>query len=317
MLPQLRQQHLQANLAQAQVFLQEAIAEDDPIGQNQFAQLVSKLGEELSAIATMIEHAPAGVALFFGGRPVYGSTGIQSEFSSKVLAQFQKLVSQRYAADQTGPLQVKGPLPLKGNSHMLVTDIVRGSFGFVLQQATSDKFEGDQDNQLHEILDKVAGTLSGMAAQDDGLFTQAASEIDDRQKTSFSEFFKFLDVEGATVRIVEGNRDFELDLTAIARARNRVESLQICDRQENKTGKVVGWLDASAKFEIQLDDTNQVIQGNIDRAELNRVASNGIEPYHKRVQAQLNVREVSANNRSPKLTYTLNRIELVEAFKAS
>ncbi len=311
MLPQLRQQHLQANLAQAQVFLQEAITEDDPIGQNQFAQLVTNLSEQLDAIAIQIEHAPAAVALLFGGRPVVGSTGIQSEFSSKALAQFQKLVSQRYAADQSGPLQVKGPLPLKSDTHLLVTDIVRGSFGFVLQQAAVDELAGEQNNNLPEILDKVAGTLSGMAAQDDELFAQVASEIDDRQKLSISEFFKFLDVEGATLRIVEGDRDIELDVAAIARARNRVETLQISDRNEIKTGKVVGWLDASAKFEIQLDDTNQVIQGNINRIELNRVASDGIEPYHKLVRAHLSVREVSANNRPKKLTYTLNAIEVL------
>jgi hypothetical protein len=313
MLPQLRQQHLQASLAQAQLFLEEAIAEDDPIGKNQFTQLVSKLNEEINMIAVMIRQSPAGVALFFGGRPVFGSKGIQSEFSGKALSQFQKLVSQRYAADQTGPLREKGPLPLKSQSHLLVTDFVRGSFGFVLQQSSPDELNAEYQSTMHHVIGKVAGTLSVMAAQDEALFSEAASEIDDRQKTSFSEFFELLDTEGATMRLVEGTRDVELDSAAIARARSRVENLKISDFVEIKTGRVVGWLDSSAKFELQVDDTNQILHGNISPAELERVASERIEPYHKRVRARLNVREVSGKNRVSKLTYSLDSVELIEA----
>ena len=68
MLLQLEQQYLRANLAQAKVFLADAQLDDDPIGQHQFAQLVGELSGKLDAMPQAIERAPAGVALFFGGR---------------------------------------------------------------------------------------------------------------------------------------------------------------------------------------------------------------------------------------------------------
>ena len=82
MLLQLEQKFLQANLAQAEVLLADAAEDDDPIGQHQFGQLVRELQGKMASLPSAIAKAPAGVALFFGGRPVVGSQGIQADFSS-------------------------------------------------------------------------------------------------------------------------------------------------------------------------------------------------------------------------------------------
>lgn len=312
MLPQLERQFLQANLAQVTALLGQCEPDEDVIEHFQYSQLVSELEGKLAAMPKLIEQAPAGVALFFGGRPVVGSQGIQADFGSKAIEHFQKIVSQRFAAVEFGPLASKGRVPLKENSHLLVTDIVRGSFGFVLQaeQGGSDQ---PTDTTIKAVVDQVAQTLSRVAAQDESLFESAVAEIDDRQKNTLSEFFKLLDTEGATLRLVEGERDFELDRASIQRARQRVEHLQISDRTVELKGRIVGWSDFSAKFDLELHESHEVVQGSVSRAEFERIANEGIEPYHKHVQANVKVREVVARNRTPKLAYTLLSLEPMAA----
>ena len=313
MLPQLERQYLQANLSQVQRLLADCAADDDPIGHHQYSQLVEKFETQLMAMPDVIAQAPAGVALFFGGRPVVGSHGIHADFSSKALDSFQKIVSQRYAAEELGPLATRGRVPLKDNTHLLITDIVRGSFGFVLQAAAPSNEAEAADTSLKTVVDKVTSTISRLAAQDDMLFDEAVAEIDERQKSTLSEFFKLLDTEGATMRLVEGERDFELNSASVKRARNRVEQLQITDQTQEFSGQIAGWTDVSAKFELRLHNTREVIQGNVTTDALERVATEGFEPYHKHVRASMKVREVKARNRTTKTAYTLLSLEEVAA----
>lgn len=313
MLLQLEQKFLQANLAQAQVLLADASQDDDPIGQHQFGQLVQELEGKLADMPRAIERAPAGVALFFGGRPVMGSHGIQAGFSGKAIERFQTMVSQRFAAQELGPLASKGRVPLKDNTHLLVTDVVRGSFGFVLQAAEEDDEAQGLGTTLKSVVDKVADAISRMAAQDEALFDDALAEIDERQKNALTDFFKLLDTEGATMRIVEGARDFELDQASVQRARRRVEQLQIVDRTQEYSGQLVGWGDYSAKFELRRHDTREVIQGGVMADAMERAATEGLEPYHKHVRANMKVREVKARDRAVKTVYTLKSLEVIAA----
>ena len=304
---------MQANLAQAQVLLADACQDDDPMGQHQFQQLVEGLKDKLAGMPQAIERAPAGVALFFGGRPVMGSHGIQAGFSGKAIERFQTMVSQRFAAQELGPLASKGRVPLKDNTHLMVTDVVRGSFGFVLQAAAEDDEAQGAGTSLKSVVGKVADAISRMAAQDDALFDGALAEIDERQKVAFTDFFKLLDTEGATMRIVEGERDFELDQASVQRARRRVENLQISDRADEISGLIVGWSDVTAKFDLQLHGSREIVQGTVSRAELERVALEGLELYHKHVRASIKVREVLAKNKQPKRAYTLLSLEIIQA----
>ena len=197
---------------------------------------------------------------------------------------------------------------------MLVTDVVRGSFGFVLQAAV----EEDEPQRLgaislKSVVDKVTDAISRMAAQDEALFDGALAEIDEREKIALGDFFKLLDTEGATMRIVEGERDFELDHAAVQRARRRVENLQISDRSDEISGLIVGWSDVSAKFDLELHGTHEIVQGTVTRAELDRIASEGLEPYHKHVRASIKIREVLARNRQPRRAYTLLSLETIDA----
>ena len=313
MLPQLERQFLQADLAQVRGLLAQCEPDEDVIEHFQYSQRARELEVKLANIPGAIGRAPAGVALFFGGGPVVGSIGIHADFSSKIIERFQTIVSQRFAAQELGPLASKGRVPLKNNTHLLVTDVVRGSFGFVLQAAPQNEDTQSLNTTLKAVLDRVANTISCVAAQDEALFDDAVSEIDERQKSALTDFFKLLDAEGATMRIVEGERDFELDRASVQRARRRVENLQITERTQEFVGQIVGWTDFSAKFELRLHESRDILQGLISQQALAKLESEGLELYHKHVRVSVKVREVAARNRQPIIAYTLMSLELHSA----
>lgn len=302
MLPQLERQFLQADLVQVQALLAQCSPEEDPIEHFQYVQRVQMLQGKLADMPSLIAAAPAGAVLFFGGRPVFGSQGIKAAFSGQAIEQFQKIISQRFAAHEQGPLASKGRLPFSGETQLLVTDVVRGSFGFVLQ---APEVEAGAETTLKTVLDEVAVTLSGMCSSDEVLFDQVAAGLDDRQIGALQTFFKLLDSEGASLRLVEGERDFELDRAAVSRARERVEGLAIADNTRQIDGQIIGWLAYSGQFELAPHAHGDVIRGMISREMLDRVEREGINPYKKQVKATLKERRVTVRNRSPKLAYTL------------
>jgi hypothetical protein len=313
MLPQLERQYLSARLAGARQLLADSPQDDDPISYHQYSQLVNELELKIQMMPQKIALAPAGLALFFGGRPVMGSHGIDAKFGSKALEIFQKLVSQRFAADALGgPLPSKGPLPMNDRSQLIMTDVVRGSFGFVLQ-ASQEMAESEAGLTLKNAVDKVADTLSRVSAQDESLFDNAAEEIDARQQSTLTDFFTLLENEDATMRIVEGERDFELKADAVQRARTRVENMTISDREQEVGGYIVGWSDHRGTFDLQLHEGGEVMTGQVMTAELERLVQEGVTTLHQHVRARVKVREISVRQRLPKKAYTLLSLVVQEA----
>jgi hypothetical protein len=310
MLLQLEREFLQADLAQVRALLCQSPPDEDPIEHFQFMHRARELEARLGVLPSLIAAAPAAIALFFGGRPVIGSHGIKASFSGKAVGHFQKLVSQRFAADEQGPLASRGRVPMAEETQLLVTDVVRGSFGFVLAAAENP---ADARVSLKHVVDEVADTLSRMAAPDDSLFDEAAALVDDRQLGTLKEFFKLLDDEGASLRLVEGKRDFELDNAAVSRARHRVEGLSIEDRNETLEGQIVGWTQYSHRFELRPHDGSALLAGAVARETMDVAIQEGLNPFNQHFRVSLKVREVRARGRLPKQAYTLLGIKPVHA----
>jgi hypothetical protein len=307
-LAQLEKQFVQADLAQTRQLLEEGEAQGDPVAQHQYAQRVARLERQLADMADAIADEPPGVALFFGGRPVVGSHGIKAAFGAQAVGKFQTLVSQRYAAAERGPLSSRGRVPMSEETQLLVTDVVRGSFGFVLQGGAPSSGDG----VLRQAVDEVADTLSRMAAPDDALFDEAAAGVDNRQLGALKEFFKLLDDEGASVRIVEGDRDFELTARAVQRARQRAEALAIEDRVETLQGEVIGWAEFSLRFELRSHLDRSVVVGSVSAEAMDRLVMEGMNPLHQHVRALVKTREVRSRNRAPRRTFVLQSLEMIE-----
>ena len=199
MIKQLRLQGLRADLGAARTMLAGAEKAGDPVGMLQFQKKIDALEQELAELAGATDKL-AKVAVFFGGRPVIGSRGVDAEFASKAMDSFQKLVSRQFARMEAGDLGSRGPVPVQGEARLMITDVARGSVGFVLEEAP----EQSQmvETELAVAIEQISDAISRLGGDGDE-WADTIEQFDDRVVACLKEFFSVLDEGGATFRIVE------------------------------------------------------------------------------------------------------------------
>lgn len=245
----LRLQGLQAELASLNVLLQSAKELDDPVGEFQLEKRKSKLEATIESLAAAFENK-ASVALFFGGKPVFGSRGISANFAGQMLENFQELVARTFASAELGVLGGRGPIPMKQATDLMVTNLAKGSFGFVLNEL-SDQEEIDS-TALKRIVEDVVTTLEKVSSSNELDFEEVAEELDSRMLISLKDFFVTLDTAEATVRLVDDVADISLDQPAVHRGRLRTEATSIDESDLTIEGILVGFLPEHRKFEMQV-----------------------------------------------------------------
>lgn len=227
MLKKLERDALAADLAAVQGLLSGRSYDEDPTGVFQLEARKDELEEALEHIELRPE-SHAAMAVFFGGAPVQGSRGIDADFAGGALGDIQEIVRKRLSNIEVGPLAPTGRLRLSNNSQLLVTDVARGSFGFILEESGQDA--PIIDTVLKNVVEDVADLISKIAGIDHQGFADATDSLDGRILLSLKQFFRRLDEHGATIRFVEGDRDFLLDRAAVKRARERTEDIEIAER---------------------------------------------------------------------------------------
>ncbi|MGQ7939536.1 hypothetical protein [Paraburkholderia sp. D1E] len=317
MLKKLERDALAADLAAVQNILDARSSDDDPIGVYQYEMRKADLEEKLSHIET--KHDPhASLAVFFGGGPVQGSRGINADFAGGALEDVQELIKRCLATREIGPLAERGRVPLRGNAQMLVTDVARGSFGFLLEEA-----DGDIpliDTVLKDVVDEVAELVSRIASADEPAFVQATESLDGRILLSLRQFFRRLDEGEATVRFVEDDRDFLLDRSAVSRARNRTEAIDIDERGQEFEGTLF-LLPDSKRFELHtmVEGQHVTLSGPVSRDVLRQLAGEPeldaapIDPRdipRVKWKVMVKVRQIRERGRATRTAYTL--VKLIE-----
>lgn len=248
---------LLADLAANTSLLDDAVEVGDKVGIRQFESRIINLRHEIDAIQGSIS-SHANLAVFFGGAPVLGSQGIAADFAGKVLEQLQTLISTAFAESVQGALGEKGPLPYQDTSKLMVTGVVHGSFGFTMDEMVghSELFE----TQLCESVSEVARVIDAAGSTSDTRFLEVADNLDQRMLLALRNFFKSLDSNSATIRLVEDLEEYSLDEVAVQRARRRTEETEIVDQEEVITGVLRGFLPDHKRFELMLA-TDEVISG--------------------------------------------------------
>jgi hypothetical protein len=298
----LEEEALRADLAAVESLLASRTEEEDPIGWKHFQDRLSELSEQLTTVERQLD-TTASVALFFGGRPVFGSRGIEADFGGQALQQFQTAVNTRLAELST-TVGSRGPLPLWAQGQMLLTDLARGSLGFVLEEANNVELV---DSQLKSAVEDVVDLIHGLTSSDDELFEAATEDVDKRVFASVKSFIKLIDDKGATLRIVEGDRDFALQRDAIEIASQRVEDLQI-DEDTISANGIIYLLPDSRRFELHASE-GQILKGRIDAG----ILSSLIDQYGEAlpgiigstVHVSLARRKIVARGRAPRFSFRL------------
>jgi len=314
MLKKLEHDALTADLVAVESLLASRSEEDDPIGYFQYMARKEEIEEDLEKLNQRVDrHAELGV--FFGGGPVQGSRGINADFAGKALDELQTLITKRFSEVEVGQLKQFGRLPLMDRSKMLITNVVRGSVGFVLEEA------GDTaemvNTPLHAIVDEVSDILSRVGSDDEGLFDEAAATLDQRVLGTLKQFFILLDEQQATIRIVNGNRDFLLDRHAVSLARARVQEIEIEEQGDEYVGTLF-LLPKGRKFELYTNVNGEAVtlSGPVKSDAAAQLAGQqdiglpvvdatqvSLRPWRVEIQT----REIRERNKAPRRVYSLLR----------
>jgi hypothetical protein len=262
---------------------------------------------EVSAFLENLEAQPeqshASIALFFGGKPVIANQGIESEFATDAVGKFQDLVA-KYLANLEGGLAERGVVPNKDAAKLHITNIVRGSFGFLLEEPGSQR--SLVNSTLKDAVSGVTELMTAMAIESDQDFEQELDEVDNRVLSAAQSFFDILSKSDATVRSVCGMEDFSFSGDAIARAVERANSTSIRESENKISGILVGALPHAHKFEIRDSTTNEVISGIIDRSLSEGQVQEAMQDYlNERVLATVTVKSVLRNGEPIRETYRL------------
>lgn len=237
--------------------LLRAVPASDPLARLSLEGRRETLVADLEQAEFTPDHG-AVASLYFGGSPVVGQFGIEAEFASKALGQFQELVTKLYADEHEGGLAQRGPVRGKSASRLHVTNIVRGSFGFALEEAEP----AIVDTPLKTAVDHATELLTAFATAEDAAFEEALANVDDRTLATARSFFHLMAQEDATLRLVSGKVDVSLSREMVARATERAEASRLEDGIERIAGTLIGLLPASHNFEFRMTE-GRVLSGKV------------------------------------------------------
>lgn len=300
---------LKADLAAVEALLAGRTESEDPIGWIQYSSRKAALQQQLAELESKPDHH-ASVALFFGGRPVIGSRGILADFAGKTLELYQEMVSKRNAAMELGePLSSRGTIPKRANAQMMVTEVARGSFGFVLEEASQDNEM--LETSLKHVVNDISELIHKLSQEDEEGFETVTETLDDRLLGSIRNFFKTLDDAGATMKLIDGHREFTLQREDVERARARADSMEVAENGIEESG-VIYLLPDSRRFEFYPDGDLPVRKGVVSASCLKAIFGGGTQipdgTVGRRKKAAFTVREVRQRNGVNRISYTLMQL---------
>lgn len=250
-------QRLSSELASVEHIL-STLPTNDVLGRIGLESRRRELATELSQLQATPEYL-ASIALLFGGRPVVGSIGIESNFAADAVSEFQQLVTNVWASEE-GVMGARGPVERQHESTLHITSLVHGSVGFLLEEVESQTRLSP--SPLKRASERAAKIVEAFTTDDDETFKAVLEDVDTRVLGSTRGFLSKLHRNNATLRLVEGNSELQLDFPAVERAFERAESAVIDDVQEEVTGELLGLIPYGRKFEVRLAD-GTVISGSV------------------------------------------------------
>lgn len=276
-----------------------SIPEDDVFGRASFESRLGQLDEELKDLEKLPDETSGSVALLFAGEPVHGARSIDVNFATQVVDAFQGLVSSQVASDEVGVLGSRGPLPFQIPSKLAIADVLRGSVGFVLEEATPNLEK--VDTRVKTAISEVTNIIERMSTESETEFESAVESLDPRLLGNLKCFFQALDINHAVVRIVDDARELSLDTKTIARARERIELTDIKEQEsDDLIVELVGILPDARRFEMRLPGSPDVIKGMVGNVHVP-----GHLELNKKWRVKMRIREVREHNKKPRFVYTL------------
>lgn len=266
--------------------------------------------EELQASISELDSLPvetnASASLYFGGRPVVGRRGIESQFAGEAVAKFQDIVAKVLAL-KNGELKQRGTVPGKATSTLHITNVVHGSFGFLLEEIEPQT--EIVDSSLKLAVDETSELLDAFGKPDEEEFRTAIEAIDQRLLATAREFFGLLKTSGATLRLLAGEVDRSFGSEAVARASERATTTTVEETDDFVIGQLGGILPEAHQFEFRTVGELGVIRGKVDK----NIPSSELSLSYKdwlnvTARAELRINRIRSKGAVVREKYTLKSI---------
>jgi hypothetical protein len=267
----LKSSEIRAELTSIESLL-DALPQGDIVGKFGFESLRNSLLDELRQIEEGIDTL-ASTALYFGGGPVIGSTGIDAQFASKVISGYQDLVLKILASPESRP---DAPTSKISHDHLHVTALLHGSVGFLIEEIEPRAVPlfptplKQASGRADEVIIKLA------VASEEG-FEQQIESLSPPEFNSARHFFTALHKAEASVRVVDSLHDATLYRDDVDRAFVRLEDSSVDERDIIEDGLLLGIIPIGGRFEFRLDN-GELLTG--------KVSPNLTEAYLKRLESE-------------------------------
>ena len=222
----------------------------------------SRLGAVAEALAREPEREPARAKLTFNGRPVVRSHGLYAEFGMKAINSFADAIAT-VAASLNAPLHQMGPIPNRDQYQLLITGTAVGSFGFELEELSSNQMSLGGETSVQQALTLTSNILSGSIAQDDELLADAASNVDRRALDKVRTFVGTLADNEAICTLQFENH--EVKFTSVGQVNEafaRLSTDNLIEVQTTLVGSFQGVIASRRTFEFNIQG-GDVIVGKI------------------------------------------------------
>lgn len=307
MIPKIERDFVAADLAAVEALLAQ-MTDEDVLTSLSLEARRDELRETLATLEAKPEDTRASAALFFSGRPVVGSRGIEIEFGAEVVHKFQDVVTKVFAHRQTGSLGQRGTVPGKDLAKLHITNIVHGSFGFRLEELTP---QADLiGTPLKEAVDQASRLIDAFGEADDEHFVAAVEDLDDRVLGTIREFYELIRKNEAAFRLVSGEFDKSFDRPAVERAAERARITTLKEETIAFDGQLAGALPDNRQFEYRTSTDRGTILGKIDpNLEGADIGYLNRDWADQDSRATVHVKQVIRGDRVARQTYVLLKIE--------
>ena len=230
-----------------------------------FGERRQELSSELQKLEFESENL-ASIALYFGGEPVQGSRAIEADFAANALASYQEIVTKVWTEglQEQSSQGIPKKIP-KEASHLHITDVVHGSFGFVLEEIDIDGAPFLR-SALKDAMDKSVEIISGVADKDDDVFADVMAVMNLPILTAVRDFYRMMGYKSKAVfRVVEGRTDQAFDIADVERAYERAEQTTVEEEEFDIEGELLGMIPIGRRFEFKRKDDGRIISGKVGR----------------------------------------------------
>ena len=242
--------------------LLRSLPEEDVLGRmslnsrrQQLVEQLEHLGEKRSTLAS--------TALFFGGKPVIGSRGIQAEFASQVLDDYRDSVINMWASTDR-EIASRGPVPDQDSAKLHVTELLHGSVGFLIEEIDL-KAVPLFATPLKKAADAVDELIVSLAKETEEKFERDLDQIHPRVFKAIERLVKGLHQAEATIRLVDESLDETLTGQDVDRAYTRLEDTYVNEDRFTEDGLLIGLLPYGERFEFRRAG-GQLVTGKVSPA---------------------------------------------------